>query len=133
MRLQREAKYYIHHFDILFFNGRIYHFAADKALSELLNVRNTAGGKYISVYTEQYQLSNDKQRTHPTEKHEYPAMLLEDLGNGQADVGVGPERVEEELSGDEPFPLQSPNINLLLAVCKCAVARVQALFSNGHL
>lgn len=60
-------------------------------------------------------------------------MLLQDLGNSQPDVGVWPKRIEEQFSGNKSFPLQSPNINFFLAVCKCAVARIQAIFSNSHL
>lgn len=59
-------------------------------------------------------------------------MLLEDLGNRQVDRAYGAEGVTEQLSANEALALQRPNIDLLLAVCKRAVARVPALLAHGN-
>lgn len=70
---------------------------------------------------------------HPAQKRKYPMVLLQDLGDRQPDVGVGAVGVEEQLPGDEALSLQSPHVDLLLAVRKRAVARIQTLLSHGDL
>lgn len=75
----------------------------------------------------------EKSNTHSAQEHEYPMMLLQDLGDAQPDDAVGAEGVEQKLPGDEAFPLQRPHVDLFLAVRKGAVAGIQAALPGGDL
>ena len=46
-------------------------------------------------------------------------MLLEQSEHGKADLSIA---TKESLSAECPLPLQRPDIYLLLAISKCAVA-----------
>lgn len=68
-----------------------------------------------------------------TEEHKHAHVKLQQPGDAERPPLRAAQRVKQQLSAQRTFPLLGPNINLLLAVSKCAVLPVLALLTLLHL
>lgn len=64
-----------------------------------------------------------------TKEYKFPKMLLEKFEYGEVDRPIA---TKESLPAERSFPLQRPDVDLLLAVGERAVARVPTFLLSGH-